>query len=207
MRVIGITGGIGSGKSFISRLLTDKFDIHVFNCDIEAHRITMHDPDIRKALTTLVGINVYNQDGTVNRPVLADYMFVQGHVNEVNAIIHPAVRRWFAGWKELHSHFGPPLPLESTHIPINNEPVVAIESAILIESGFSDLCSEIWLVTAPLELRINRAMSRDNATRDQIMARINAQTTDDERRKYASHIIVNDETGNLVSRINNILYP
>ena len=204
MRVIGITGGIGSGKSYISRLLTDHFNIPVFNCDIQAHHLTLHDAAIRKSLTALLGSQVYLPDGTLNKALMADFMFRQHRAHQVNAIIHPAVRNCFCLWQDSLAHTSAPLALGEGRT-LCTTPVVAIESAILVEAGFTDLCTQVWLVTAPLELRISRAMQRDHATRQQVLDRISAQTTDAERIKHASHVIVNDGAGNILSSLRSLL--
>ena len=197
--IIGITGGIGSGKSFISRLLTSHFGIPVYDCDTEAKRLTLTSPVIRNQLLTLVGPNVYLPDGSLNRALLADFLFTQGHTDEVNQIIHPIVRRHFCQWCDAHATSRPLSTRPTPH------PLLAIESAILVESNFHTLCHDIWLVTAPLELRIRRAMQRDNASREQVLARINAQTTDDERKKHARHIIINDGAGDIIDKISEAL--
>ena len=207
--IIGITGGIGSGKSFISRLLTSHFGIPVYDCDTEAKRLTLTSPVIREQLLTLVGPNVYLPDGSLNRALLADFMFTQGHTDEVNQIIHPVVRRHFRQWCDAQATSRPlstrPTPQPPLSQSPHTHPLLAIESAILVESNFHTLCHDIWLVTAPLELRIRRAMQRDNASREQVLARINAQTTDDERKKHARHIIINDGAGDIINKISEAL--
>ena len=146
---LGITGGIGSGKSYVAQMLQARWDVPVYDCDSEAKRLTAESDDIRTALTQLVGDHLWQQ-GQMQKPVLAAYLFASPeHAAQVNAIIHPAVRRDFLRWADAHSRSS----------------VVAIESAILCESGFHTLVDSILLVDAPLEVRLQRAMLRDGASR------------------------------------------
>ena len=157
--VLGITGGIGSGKSYISRLLNDTFDIPVYDTDTNAKQLTATSPTIRKALQQLIGENVYKNDGSLNKTVLADYLFANDtHATQVNAIIHPEVRLHFCQWVKRQS-----------------VPVVAIESAILFESGFNHLAHRIIYIDAPESIRLQRAMERDGASAKKIQERMNRQ--------------------------------
>ena len=235
MTTIGITGGIGSGKSYVARLLATEFAVPVFDCDTEAKRLMTDDPAVRSSLIAAFGPAIYLPDGTLDRPLLADLIFRRRRAPEVNASVHPAVRRRFEAWleeqqtnakakpmanpgtetqpnPEANAEAQPkanesPAPAEAKPSP-NAEakpmalpPAVAIESAILVESGFTDLCDQVWLVTAPEPLRIERAMRRDNAPRSSIQARIAAQTPDSALRQHATHIIRNDATADLLAQI------
>lgn len=175
---LGITGGIGSGKSYVAQMLQAHWDVPVYDCDSEAKRLTVESDDIRTALTQLVGDHLWQQ-GQMQKPVLAAYLFASPeHAAQVNAIIHPAVRRDFLCWADAHSRF----------------PVVAIESAILCESGFHTLVDSILLVDAPLEVRLQRAMLRDGASRQQVMARM-ARQDSAQARQLARFTVINDGGG------------
>lgn len=175
---LGITGGIGSGKSYVAQMLQARWDVPVYDCDNEAKRLTAESDDIRTALTQLVGDHLWQQ-GQMQKPVLAAYLFASPeHAAQVNAIIHPAVRRDFLCWADAHSRF----------------PVVAIESAILCESGFHTLVDSILLVDAPLEVRLQRAMLRDGASRQQVMARM-ARQDFAQARQLARFTVINDGGG------------
>lgn len=175
---LGITGGIGSGKSYVAQMLQARWDVPVYDCDSEAKRLTAESDDIRTALTQLVGDHLWQQ-GQMQKPVLAAYLFASPeHAAQVNAIIHPAVRRDFLGWTDAHSR----------------SPVVAIESAILCESGFHTLVDSILLVDAPLEVRLQRAMLRDGASRQQVMARM-ARQDSAQARQLARFTVINDGGG------------
>jgi len=155
---LGITGGIGSGKSFIAQLLRDEFGVPIYDCDTEAKRLNNEDPLIREKLIQAVGPQVY-QDGTLVKPVLAAYLFAsEEHAEEVNAIIHPAVHRDFLAWQDQQK-----------------ANLVGLESAILFESGFHRFVDYTLFVDAPLELRIQRVMQRDGTTRELIEQRISRQ--------------------------------
>lgn len=180
---IGITGGIGSGKSYVSNLLRQKFGIPVYDCDAEAKRLTTTDEEIRRKLIQLVGPEVY--DGQeFNRKRLADYLFADPeHASKVNAIIHPTVLEDFRLWANRQP-----------------KPIVALESAILFESGFNEYVDYVLFVDAPEEIRLKRAMQRDTAPEEKIRARMQMQHPE-LHRKQADIIIDNsaeDDTKLLV---------
>jgi len=177
MLVLGITGGIGSGKSYISSLLREQMNVPVYDCDAEAKRLICEEEGIRKELTELVGAPIY-KEGKLQKKVLADYMFAnQQHIQKVNAIVHPAVRKDIGKWMKQQ-----------------DSEVVAVESAILYESGFDTLVDKVLFVNAPLELRIQRAMKRDGSTREQIEARIGMQQSEQQLEK-ADYVIDNGTVG------------
>lgn len=184
--VLGITGGIGSGKSYISSILMERFGVHVYDTDSRAKRLNETDETIQRALIELVGEDVYNENGLV-KPVLAKYLFSsQENASKVNAIVHPAVKRDFITWLTLQA----------------GEDIVAVESAILYESGFGDLTDEVLFVDAPQQLRLERAVRRDNSTQEQVLRRIRLQ--DIEVAKMRSrYVICND--GRLDSMLQNEL--
>lgn len=183
---LGITGGIGSGKSHVSRLLQEHWQVPVYDCDSEAKRLTASLPSIREALTRLVGEALW-QDGQLQKPLLAAYLFASpDHARQVNAIIHPAVRQDFLRWARQHAA----------------SPVVAIESAILCESGFDSLVDCIMLVDAPQDVRLRRAMTRDGASREQVQARM-AQQDSTQARAKARFVVNNGDASpdNLVAQL------
>ena len=176
---IGLTGGIGAGKSYVSRLLTAECGIPVYDCDREAKRLMTASPAIQQQLRALVGTEAYLPDGELNKPLMAAYLFTnEEHQKAVNAIVHPAVRADFKRWATEQEQAG--------------APAIAIESAILVEAGFTDLAEKIIVVEAPLSLRLQRVMQRDGATEQQVRARMARQLSDEERRQAADFIIEND---------------
>lgn len=185
---IAITGGIGSGKSYVSHLLED-MHIPVYNADNEAKRLTMSDAGIRRELTALLGGEVY-KDGMLNKPLLASYLFSDpAHVARINSIIHPRVRKDFAAWVERQKGCE----------------IVGMESAILYEAGFQDTVDAVLMVYAPVDLRIQRAMYRDGAGEEQVRARMAAQMDDEEKRRRADFTVVNDGVQLLMPQLNEII--
>ncbi len=181
---IGITGGIGSGKSVISHLLAI-MGIPVYIADDESKRITANDAVIRQELIQLLGDEVFN-NGELNRKLLASYLFSDPeHARIVNGMIHPKVKDDFINWVSRNS----------------NHPILAMESAILIESGFAKEVDLIVIVSAPLELRLKRLTLRDSSSVDLIMKRIKSQMSDEEKKKFANFVIVNDDEAPVIPQI------
>ena len=174
---IGITGGIGSGKSFISSRLIE-YGVPVFDSDSEAKKLMLVSPFIVFSLKSLLGDNVYI-DGKLNKSLIADYIFSSPtNAHKINSIVHPCVKKEFLSWVNEHFNSG--------------DRIVAIESAILLESGFDDIVDKVVTVHAPLELRISRVMKRDHTSREKVLERINSQMSDDERNQRADFVIEND---------------
>ncbi len=175
MTRLGITGGIGSGKSYVAQMLR-RDGIPVYDADSQAKRLTNTSSIIRQQLIQLFGCQIYTNDGNVCRELLASHVFGSPEVmRQVNDIIHPVVRTDFRSWATQH------------HCPI-----VAIESAILFEAGFRNEVDYALMVNAPETLRIERAMKRDNASREAIQARIHAQMSDNAKLLLADFVINND---------------
>lgn len=185
---IAITGGIGSGKSVVSRLLR-MMGVPVYDCDTRARHLMNTSPTLRTALTEAVGTQVYGPDGCIDRPHLASFMF--GHPERValiNSIVHPVVRADFRKWASDAK-----------------TPVVAVETAILYESGMDADVDAVALVHAPLEVRLQRAMQRDHTDEQSIRRRISNQTPDEELLHRASHIIHNDGQCSLIAQVQHLL--
>ena len=186
---IGITGGIGSGKSVVSKLLR-AMSIPVYLSEDEAKRLTATDETIRKELTALLGDELY-QGNVLNKSLLAGYLFASPeNAARVNAIIHPVVKQDFRRWcKENASSF-----------------ILAMESAILIEAGFAPEVDAVVMVYAPKEVRIRRAMKRDGASRKQIEQRIQNQMDDEAKRAKADYTIINDDKTPLIPQVFRLLF-
>lgn len=181
---IGITGGIGSGKSVVSRLL-GVMGIPVYDSDSETKRLMASDGVIRKELQAWVGEEVY-AGGVLNKPLLASYLFANAeNARRVNGIIHPRVKEDFRQWVQRHSAC----------------PIVGIESAILVEAGFTNEVDSIVMVYAPEEVRIARAVRRDASSRELIEKRIRSQMNDEEKRRYADFVIANDGATPLIPQV------
>ncbi|TWV12476.1 dephospho-CoA kinase [Bacteroidaceae bacterium HV4-6-C5C] len=180
---IGLTGGIGSGKSVVSRLFT-VIGIPVYISDDEAKRLTVYDPFIRKELIALLGQNVYHAD-QLNKPLLASYVFASSmQADIVNGIIHPRVKNDFREWAGRQAN-----------------PFVALESAILVEAGFRQEVDILVMVYTPKDIRIERAMKRDGVSREQIEQRVRTQMNDEEKRMQADFLIINDGETPLIPQV------
>ena len=185
----GITGGIGSGKSFVSKLLK-QYGIPVFDCDSEAKKLTNTHPVIRERLVRLLGPEVYTADG-LNKPVLAAYLFAsKEHAERVNAIIHPCVKDAFCEWALQRCEEG--------------NSVVAMESAILYESGFHTLVDKVMMVYAPLDVRCERVIARDHTTIEAVKKRMASQMPDEQKCKMADFVVKNDGTLSLDVQLDNV---
>jgi dephospho-CoA kinase len=184
MTSIAITGGIGSGKSYVSVLL-QAAGIPVYNTDNEAKRLMLSDEGIRQDLIALLGEGVYT-DGTLNKPMLASYLFAgPENAARINAIVHPRVKADFRRWMEEQE----------------GQEIVGLECAILFEAGFADTVDAVVTVYAPEALRVERAMKRDGATEAQIRARIAAQMDDEEKCRLSDYIIYNDGSISLENQL------
>ena len=173
MYKIGITGGIGSGKSTVCALLKEH-GVAVYDSDAEAKRLMSESESLRSALVDAFGEECYNGEG-LNRAYLASKVFGDDEaLARLNAIVHPAVKDDFRAWAERQQGA-----------------YVVLESAILFESGFDAEVDTTLAVMAPLEERVRRAMERDGAEREQILDRISHQLSDDELHSRANRTIVN----------------
>jgi len=169
-KVIAITGGIGSGKSYVCSLLQQE-GIEVYDCDRAAKRIMRSVPAIREQLTALIGPDTYI-DGELNKAAVARFILSEtDNKQAVNAIVHPAVARDF---------------LESRY--------EWIESAILFEAGFDRLISptKVVCVSAPRETRMARIMVRDGLTREKAAEWIDQQMPQEETERRSDYVIIND---------------
>lgn len=184
---LGITGGIGSGKSIVSQLFR-VMGIPVYDSDKESKRLTITDEGIRTQLTELVGKDVYADDGSLNKSVLASWLFsCEEHTLKVNNIIHPVVKKDFLSWVKKQENAG--------------YKACGIESAILIEAGFQDVVEKVVMVTAPLETRIERTMQRDHASRESVINRMARQMNEEEKKEKADYVISNEENTPLIPQV------
>lgn len=184
---VGITGGIGSGKSYVCKKLHDR-GLPVYSCDDEAKRLMTESDEIVTALTGLIGDDAYI-NGQLNKPRVAAFLFSDTkNAEKINAIVHPVVKQDFLRWAEQQT-----------------SDMVIQECAILFESGFSDTVDCTIEVYAPQALRLQRAMARDAATKEQITARMSQQMNEEEKKRRADFCIMNDELHNLDSEIERTL--
>lgn len=187
MLKIGITGGIGSGKSIVSKII-ESLGFTVFNSDLEAKNIINNNQEVRQELIEICGNKIYNSSG-LNRELLAKKIFSDDSLREkVNSIVHPRVREAF---DQLCKK--------------NKKELIFNEAAILIETGAYKQFDKIILVTAPEQVRIDRVAKRDNVSESDVRARMAKQWSDDKKSDFADVIINNDSTEPLLIQIENYL--
>ena len=173
---LGITGGIGSGKSLVCSIL-EKFGIPVYYADKEARRLMNSSVDLKRAIKDVFGEEIY-PDGELDRQEMGRRIFGEPDLlNEINRMVHPVVREDFIKWSES----------------CENVPYVIEEAAILFESGAASEMDASVLIYAPKQLRIERVMARDGLSRSEVEKRINMQMDEEEKKRLADRVILNDE--------------
>ena len=186
-KIIGLTGGIGSGKTTIANEFLS-LGVPVYIADDEARKL-MQSTEVINAIRAVFGNEVFEKD-ILNREKLAEIVFSNPEkLEQLNAIVHPAVKKHFDEWLLNHK----------------DAPFVIYEAAILFESGGYKNCDLIISVTAPLETRIKRVIDRDNTTREQVLKRINMQWNDEKRISKSDFIIKNTNIEETKSEIVKIL--
>ena len=193
MKRIGITGGIGAGKSLVAEIIK-AMGYPVYNSDERAKELTESNPKIKEGLIHLFGEEIYQND-TLNKFALAQAIFSDESLREkVNALIHPIVREDFNLWALAQ-----------------NNSLVFNESAILFETGSFKKFDAIILVYAPTELRIKRIMKRDNCSENEVLKRMNSQFSDEEKYQLTEFRVLNDGQTPLLAQVEkiilNLLYP
>lgn len=175
---IGITGGIGAGKSVISRVLRCN-GLNVYDCDREAKLIMVNDQSVKNSLTDRLGKDVYLTDGNLNRGKLAEDIFSDHELRRfVNGIVHKAVRN----------------DIEEKRKKI--EGLFFIESAILVTGGIAPLCNQIWIVTAPIAERITRVIKRDNTDIISVEKRMQSQERELELLESKDIVVLENDNRN-----------
>jgi dephospho-CoA kinase len=176
MQKIGITGGIGSGKTTVARVF-EQLGIPVYHADYWAKELMNTDPLVIERLKELFGNDIYDSACKANRKRIAELVFAdKNKLNELNSIIHPAV--WLHGENWLKQHADKPYLLK--------------EAAILFESGGNKGVDKVIMVSAPKEIRLERVMKRDNVTREEVEARMANQWPDEKKTALSDFVIVND---------------
>ncbi len=184
---IGLTGGIGAGKSIIAQVLSI-MGFPVFYSDQAAKSMMENDSAVIDKIKNAFGDEAYD-NGKLNRKHLADQIFAHDQLREtLNAIVHPAVRKRFHEWCQV----------QETEIVFN-------EAAIIFETGTYTTYDATILVTAPEQLRIQRVMQRDSTTKEAVKARINKQWSFDRKSKLADYVIHNDDIQLVVPQIEKVV--
>jgi dephospho-CoA kinase len=184
---IGITGGIGSGKTTVCHLF-ETLGVPVYDADYWAKWLIVNDQELKTAIIALLGTESYLADGSYNRPFVAQQVFSNPAKRlALNQIVHPAVETHSAAWNAQQIADGALYTLK--------------EAALLIESGNHKKMDLTILVTAPEEMRIERVMRRDGLTEAQVMARIEAQMPEAEKMPMVDFIVFNDGHHSLIRQV------
>ena len=174
---VGLTGGIGSGKTTVSNFLLD-YGIPVYNSDSKGKTLMNTNLELKNNIVSIFGERVYD-NGILNTNLLSSIVFNDStKIEQLNNLVHPKVAQDFNQWVGKN----------------NNKPILVKEAAILIESGAYLNMDKIILVVSEKSIRINRVSKRDNSDLDSIEKRINHQLTDNEKIKYADYIIENNSS-------------
>lgn len=181
---LGVTGGIGSGKTLVCQVF-EKLGVAVYNADSAARALMNSHPELRAGIVQMFGEEAYGDEG-LNRSYLAGIVFGDSKkLSLLNQLVHPVVRQDFLNWAELQE----------------NSPYVVEEAAILFESGAHAFLDQSVLVYAPEELRIERVMKRDGMGREQVLKRMGHQMEEEEKLKLADHVLRNDGTRMLLPQV------
>ena len=180
---LGITGGIGSGKTSVCRVF-DVLGVPVFSADREASEIMEKDGEIINKLNSIAGKNLY-VNGSLDRMDLANIIFNDNSLlQQVNLLVHPVVFNHFMNW-----------------VLEQSAPYVIMEAAILFESGASDFVDKVATVVAPVEQRMERVIQRNKLSREQVLERMKNQMDDEARIKLSDYIIYNSENDMIIPAI------
>jgi dephospho-CoA kinase len=183
MLKVGITGGIGSGKSVVCEVFKT-LGIPVFNADEAARYLMEYDADLVREISQLLGDDVY-VDGKLNKPLVSEIIFSKPEVmDKLNGLVHPATVEYARKWHESQ-----------------DAPYIIKESAIFFESGTNKEMDIMIGVHAPLELRIERTMKRGNMSRERVETIIARQWDEDKKMKRCKYVIVNDEQTPILPRV------
>ncbi|WP_316736522.1 dephospho-CoA kinase [Pedobacter aquatilis] len=186
MYKVGITGGIGSGKTTVCKVF-EVLGIPVFYADTVAKEIMITDVLLIEGVKNAFGKESYSEDGKLNNKHIASIVFNnEVELSKLNALVHPAVFRVFDAWESQI---------------VADVPYTLKEAALLFESGSYKMADTTILVTAPFETKLKRVMQRDNVTAEQVKARMDKQLSDDEKSKLANHFIINDEKLSIIEQV------
>lgn len=184
MQIIGLTGGIGSGKTTVARIFST-LGIPVYNSDLRAKSILETDLNVQSDVRKLVGKESI-ENGIVNRKLIAEKSFNNRHVlQQLNTIIHPRVAEDFIKWKNEHK----------------SSPYLIKEAAILFESGSYKSCDKVVFISTELETRVQRVMQRDGVGRAEVESRISNQWPEEKKANLSTFIVHNNESDALIPQV------
>lgn len=187
-RIIGLTGGIGSGKSTVATYIASK-GIPVYIADEEAKKLMDSKVMINK-IQAIFEESILTKEGNLDRKKIGNIVFSQPEkLAQLNAIVHPEVKKHFEKWVKKHK----------------NQSFVVKEVAILFETGGHLACDKVIMITAPQEIRIERAMKRDNIARESVLNRIENQLPEAEKIKLSDFVVHNMDLQSTFTQIDQIL--
>ena len=185
---LAVVGGIGSGKSVVSRML-DIMGVPVYDCDSRAKELMVQNPRIINELKRMFGEECYDADGGLNRKYLASCIFVdERNTKRVNALVHPVVKADFCSWAQGQ-----------------DAPVVAVETALLYESGMADVVDKTLLVWTEKETAIARTMTRSGMSRTQVLNRMAKQMSTDDLLLLTDYAIYNGGSNAIMPAVAELL--
>jgi dephospho-CoA kinase len=190
MLQVGITGGIGSGKTTVCQIF-ERMGVPVYYADVRAKELMETDKNLIVSIQNEFGKEVYDDEGNLNRKLLAEIVFGnEEKLLKLNSMVHPVVFKDNESWNQVLANKGYPYTLK--------------EAALLVETGSYKTLDKLIVVTAPLQVRIARVMARDAATYEQVTARIKAQLPEEEKVKLANYVIDNNQIMDLVPQVTKI---
>jgi dephospho-CoA kinase len=184
MLKLGLTGGIGSGKTLVCQII-EKLSVPVYYADRAARELMNSDAELKESIRNMFGDQAYSKEGLDRQYVASSVFGDHEKLSRLNSLVHPAVRKDFIRWTEQH----------------RESPYVVEEAAILFESGASVEMDQTVLVYAPEELRISRVMKRDGRSREDVLKRMEHQLSEEEKMKKADHILTNDGVQMLLPQV------
>lgn len=183
--IVGITGGIGSGKTMVCKIFR-QLGIPVYEADVSAKKLYDAEPELLDQIKNDISENVFDKKGKLDKQKLATLVFQdEAALKKLNKIVHPYVARHFSEWKKQNPA----------------APYLIKEAAILFESGTDQDCDKIITVVAPEELRIHRTILRDKRPRTEVMQIIQKQWNDEEKIKRSDYVITNDDQQLLIQQV------
>lgn len=190
--IVGLTGGIGSGKTTVAKLFSNYANVAIYIADVEAKKLINSSSNIKQQIIKLFGANAY-KDNVLDRKFIGQLVFNNKEkLQALNNIVHPAVKEHFANFVKSNQ----------------NKDYILYESAILFESNSAEKFDLIISVYVDLEERIQRVMARDSIEKKEVLARINNQWKEDKKLLLSNYLIINsslENTKNQVRKIHNIL--
>lgn len=186
MLKVGITGGIGSGKTTVCKIF-EILGVPIFYADVAAKRLMTTDPILVEGVQAAFGAQSYHADGSLNNRHIAGIVFEnQVELEKLNSLVHPAVFRAFDAWEQSLD---------------KSTPYALKEAALLFESGSYQMNDVNILVTAPLDVRLSRVMARDQLTEAQVLSRMDKQLSDEEKAVLADYFIENTESESVILQV------